>query len=111
MSEGPHVLLVEGPSETRDVLEAVLGPRGGRVERIRRNAAPLGKCPDVLVLDLSEETCDSELPEGCEAAPRVIIGAAEVDNASQSERRIAHPFHYRDLIEQIESLLEQRRAA
>lgn len=110
---GQRVLLVDGLSETEQVLKAVLEPRGLRVDRVRGHVEPKSgdAAPSVVVL----HEVDADLPSGERwgAVPRVIIGSAQGAADRSSEQCLPHPFQYRELIQAIDRLLnpEESRAS
>ena len=120
MVSGQRVLVVDGLSETEQVLKAVLEPRGLQVDRIR-SGSPLSaaaprfgsshaptKRPNVVVL---HEADDVPYQAQWGAVPRVIIGSAHIPEAAAdgSPEYLPHPFQYRELIGAIERLLDRRK--
>ena len=120
MSKPECVLVVDEISDTADVLQAVLEPRGVAVSRVRRLGEPAGAVirPSLMVLDAeslagSAPRCD----QGWHGIPQVIIGSITVDEPAQSDDRIAHsgrrylqkPFQFAELMEAIESLISPVR--
>lgn len=108
MVSGQRVLLIDGLSETEQVLKAVLEPRGLRVDRIRGAAPASAPLAEPAVVVFHDEYPGSNALDG---VPRVIIGASVSDTETPSEvsQHLPHPFHYRELIHAIESLLATGR--
>lgn len=116
MVSGQRVLVVDGLSETEQVLKAVLEPRGLHVDRVRSWPAspiPLGTGmerpttsapPHVVVLHEDE---DVGRTGAWGEVPRVIIGSVEMPAPGEhrSPEYLPHPFQYRELISAIERLL------
>jgi DNA-binding response OmpR family regulator len=105
-----RVLVVDGLSETEEVLRAVLEPRGLSVDRIRSAASEelaAKRRPSVMVLHLNEDPAPAALA-GWQNVPRIVIGATKVDDArgaSAGEHYLEQPFQYGELIRTIERLL------
>jgi hypothetical protein len=105
-----RVLVVDGLSETEEVLRAVLEPRGLSVDRIRSAATDelsVNSRPSVMVLHVDEEPL-SAAPDGWQDVPRILIGSAKLNNrrrATSGEYHFEQPFHYGELIRTIERLL------
>jgi CheY-like chemotaxis protein len=105
-----RVLVVDGLSETEEVLRAVLEPRGLSVDRIRSAATEelAAKRPSVMVLHLDEDPARAAAPAGWQNVPRIVIGATKVNDAcgaSAREHYLEQPFQYGELIRTIERLL------
>jgi hypothetical protein len=105
-----RVLVVDGLSETEEVLRAVLEPRGLMVDRIRSAASDelAGKRrPSIMVLHVDEDPAPSAAPEGWQSVPRIVIGTAKLNDASEvsPEHYLEQPFQYGELIRTIERLL------
>jgi CheY-like chemotaxis protein len=106
-----RVLVVDGLSETEEVLRAVLEPRGLSVDRIRSAASEelvAKRRPSVMVLHLDEDPAPTAALAGWQNVPRVVIGATKVDDArgaSAGEHFLEQPFQYGELIRTIERLL------
>lgn len=98
------ILVVDGPSETTEVLRAVFEPRGHAVNRVRQSQLPSGSSPRVVVWHTSESE-DTAAADRFAGIPRVVIGRARVTESSSDTRRFAQPFEYCDLLHEIESLL------
>ena len=110
MTSGQRVLVVDGLSETEQVLRAVLEPRGLTVDRIRSGRGELpapAEPPSVVVLHLEEATAELPPVAASDDVPRVIIGTAEFAAApSPGDAYLQKPFQYRELIRAIERLME-----
>lgn len=111
VANGQRVVVIDGLSETAQVLKAVLEPRGMQVERVRGNGpgdyCSLGARPSVVVLDEDSPTTRLCLKRWRDV-PHVIIGSAEVGEEPASARDgrfLQKPFQYRELIKAIEQLL------
>ena len=106
MSHGASILVVNGLSETTEVLKAVFEPRGHEVRRVRRTQfAESVTRPGVVVWhdDAESAPLDSSLHD----VPRVLIGKARLSDTSRGARRFAQPFEYGDLLQAVEAALEQ----
>jgi DNA-binding NtrC family response regulator len=120
VSNRERVLVVDAVSDTADVLQAVLEPRGLTVNRVRRleMAAPAadGDCPAVLILDAESLNCASAvISDGWQNVPQVIIGkvqmGAETTAPRATRRFLQTPFQFAELVQAIESLIgEEPRA-
>jgi CheY-like chemotaxis protein len=111
-----RVLVVDGLSETEEVLRAVLEPKGLQVDRIRgaETAAIAGgrlaakRRPSVVVLHVEDGPAHIPTSEGWQDVPRILIGATKMDGPSQHdgvEHYLEKPFQYGELIRTIERLL------
>lgn len=103
-----RVLVVDGLSETEEVLRAVLEPRGLMVDRIRSAGTEelaAKRRPSVMVLHVDEEPATTAPPVGWQNVPRILIGAAKVSDSCTAEHHLEHPFQYGELIRTIERLL------
>jgi CheY-like chemotaxis protein len=106
-----RVLVVDGLSETEEVLRAVLEPRGLSVDRIRSAATEelaAKRRPSVMVLHLDDDPVRAAAPAGWQNVPRIVIGATKVNDArgaSAGEHYLEQPFQYGELIRTIERLL------
>ena len=107
VNSAPHVLVVDGISDTEAVLKAVLEPRGTFVERTR--GAMVGRrqdaanTPHIVVIDL-DDASSTETASHFGESHRILIGSAKapVDNR---DRFLAKPFQYPELLQTIEDLL------
>ena len=113
MNSVPHVLVIDGTSDTEAVLKAVLEPRGTQVERTRgtiaRRRTDEANVPHVVVIDLDEESADATA--SCfEESHRILIGSATTP-VDDRDRFLAKPFQYPELLRAIEDLLALPPAA
>lgn len=108
MSHGQRVLVVDGVSEIRDVLEAVLAPRGLQVEWMRGSVQSHSTPdrPDIIVIDAEAVPVDTPRTTW-EGVPQVIIGTRPRSAAAgdRCHQYLPKPFQYGELIEAIERLL------
>ena len=116
-----HVLVVDGISETEEVLKTVLEPRGFHVNRILSSnsteAPEKSSAPNVVILH--EENLDScsQKNSSWNHCSKVIIGRAELPQRSPSmtdgnkldgnSKYLPAPFQYKELIGAIENLLKK----
>jgi DNA-binding response OmpR family regulator len=121
VSNRERVLVVDGVTDTAEVLQAVLEPRGltvKRVSRLDRFPVPsIETRPVVVVLD-AEACHGANCPtwEGWQSVPQVIIGtihlaAAEttgIADPTAQRRYLQKPFQFADLIQAIETLLARQ---
>lgn len=113
MTGKQHVLVVDGLSETEEVLRAVLEPRGLSVDRIRSAATEELAAhvpPSVMVLHVDEDPAPAPAaaPEGWHHVPRIVIGSTKINDACEAaagEHYLEQPFQYGELIRTIERLL------
>jgi CheY-like chemotaxis protein len=107
VNSAPHVLVIDGTSDTEAVLKAVLEPRGTQVERTRgpvlQRRTTESNAPHVVVIDLDDEAAN-QTASCFEESHRILIGSAKtpVDNR---DRFLAKPFQYPELLRAIEDLL------
>ncbi len=114
MVNGQHVVVFDGLNETEAVLKAVLEPQGCRVNRIRQHHSDSlisrNEVPSIVVVyDDDAENFTTSQPDWNEV-PRVIIGSVSKTSTAQhnqSTRFLVQPFQYAELIDSIESLLNQ----
>lgn len=113
VSDGRRVLVVDGLTETEEVLKAVLEPRGWQVDRIRRHArfsdSPVRQKPHLVVLHAHEDSSWTDTDGNWNSVPQIVIGSMQVeDEASRQNgdcRYFCNPFHYGELIQAIEQML------
>ncbi len=116
MSQRERVLVVDGVSDTAEVLQAVLEPRGLTVNRVCRLEArekPSVAPPKVLVLDVDSANPPAGDWGELQNVPQVIIGTWQAPasrdggaSADQPERRyLQKPFQYAELVRAIETLI------
>ena len=109
VGNSPSILVVDGLSETTDVLKAVFEPRGHAVNRVRQSQLPSKTSspePRVVVWH-SNDTDDAQAANRFEGIPRVIIGRASGSLLPCGSRRLSQPFEYGELLQAIESLLSE----
>lgn len=106
MSHSSSILVVDGPSETTEVLRAVFEPRGHAVDRVRQSQLPNGSSPRVVVWHTSDAE-DASAVDRFLGIPRVVIGRACVSDPVAATPRFSQPFEYRELLGAIESLLSE----
>jgi CheY-like chemotaxis protein len=110
---GQRVLVVDGLSETGEVLKAVLEPRGVAVDRVRGHRhARAAAAPQIVVID--HDDCAEHEPHAHPWAdvPRVVIGSADMpadwhphQPRPADEHYLRKPFEYGELVAAIEDLL------
>ena len=106
MSHSSSILVVDGPSETTEVLRAVFEPRGHAVDRVRQSQLPSGSLPRVVVWHTSESE-EATAADRFAGIPRVVIGRARVTESASGTRRFSQPFEYGELLGAIETLLAE----
>jgi CheY-like chemotaxis protein len=118
---------VDDVSDTADVLQAVLEPRGVTVNRVsprgRSEASTVANRPAVVVYAAESLTNGTPPADGrWHGVPQIIIGTMRIAHsadsaftgghdlaASDSERRyLQKPFHYAELVQVIEALIAAR---
>jgi DNA-binding response OmpR family regulator len=112
---GQRVLVVDGLSETGEVLKAVLEPRGLVVDRIRgHRRAGAGAAPQIVVIDRDDGTADDAHDRRWADVPRVVIGSADMPDGwdprqagAAGQHYLQKPFEYGELVSAIEHLLEK----
>lgn len=106
------VLIVDGVSETPDVLRAVFEPRGTMVRRIRGTVSmTLDAAPDVVVIDLDEQADPSLARQAWPCARQVLISSELMATSPDGPRFLEKPFEYPELVHLIEELLALPRCA
>ncbi len=111
ISSGQRILVVDGLSETTEVLKAVFEPRGHRVNRIRQTqlAQAAESQPSVVVWhERYAEESASRLQFG--NVPQIVIGRARITSTSSFARHLPSPFQYGELLQAIESALQSSAA-
>lgn len=115
MNSTPHVLVIDGASDTGTVLKAVLEPRGATVERGRSNLVAArfsaASSPKVLVIDVDTVPDEFHSTIGWENSARVMLGSKKPTSAAERERFLEKPFQFPELIRVIEELLAESPAA
>jgi len=126
VSNRERILVVDDISDTADVLQAVLEPRGVTVNRISRwhgPDSPLENRPAVVVVD-AESHASLKPPEGgnWDGVPQIIIGTMRVNDAAGNAdstakalaepdspcRYLQKPFQFAELVQAIEALIAPR---
>lgn len=126
MSNRERILVVDDISDTADVLQAVLEPRGVTVNRISRwqgPDSPIENRPTVVVFD-AESHAGGTPPHGenWRGVPQIIIGTMRVTDAAgnadstakalaapdSSCRYLQKPFQFAELVQAIEALITPR---
>jgi DNA-binding response OmpR family regulator len=111
------VIVVDGISETEEVLKAVLEPRGLKVDRIRGDAdfneARDAPAPRLVVCHATKAAPLGHPARAWNGVPRVVIGKSDVNvpsdaSFSPTDHYLAEPFQYAELIEAINRLLAMR---
>lgn len=118
MALGQHVVVVDGISETAQVLRAVLEPRGMQVNRVLSYTLTESDAQDhpALVIVHEDESpasaADDVLPPRWSGTPRVVIGSAELLTETGDGRRtyLQKPFQYGELVRAVERLLHDAHA-
>lgn len=118
MVNGQRVLVVDGMHEIQEVLQAVLAPRGLRVDWVRshvqQHASEAADQPDILVIDA--EALPINRPgetRHWNNVPQVILGADEDSETADDNAQhtyLSKPFQFPELIRAIENLLPARVA-
>ena len=106
MSHSSSILVVDGPSETTEVLRAVFEPRGLAVDRVRQSQLPSGSSPRVVVWHSSESE-EASAADRFAGVPRVVIGRTRATEPVSGTHRFSQPFEYSELLGAIESLLAE----
>ena len=117
-----RLLVVDGLAETEEVLRAIFEPRGMEIDHVKAKSNDSScETQDANVIVLHEETTGQPVTgRHSSDVPRVIIGRmertqptrrAEASAASSSERFLAEPFHYGELVQAIEDLLADGEAS
>ena len=106
MSHSSSILVVDGPSETTEVLRAVFEPRGHAVDRVRQSQLPSVSSPRVVVWHSSESE-EASAADRFAGVPRVVIGRTRVAESVSGTHRFSQPFEYGELLGAIESLLAE----
>ena len=116
MTVAQRVLVVDGLSETEQVLRAVLEPKGLEVDRVRgadTGAFSPGRLaakerPSLVVLHVEGGPAPILTSDGWQDVPRIVIGATKDAPPSRHatlEHHLEKPFQYGELIRTIERLL------
>lgn len=118
MVNGQRVLVVDGMHEIQEVLQAVLAPRGLRVDWVRshvqQHASGSAERPDILVIDAEALPIDQAGgTRHWDNVPQVILGAdadSETADADVQHTYLSKPYQFPELIQAIENLLPARVA-
>jgi DNA-binding NtrC family response regulator len=113
-----RVLVVDGLSETEEVLRAVLEPKGLEVDRVRgvdsgvfsRERLAAKVRPSLVVLHLEDGPTPIPASDAWQDVPRIVIGATKEASSSRpapAEHFLEKPFQYGELIRTIERLLAE----
>ena len=120
MNDDRRVVIVDGLQETEEVLRAVLEPRGWEVSRLRSRLPHGGNeipPPRLVVLHDESDADGGHSPHlagrDWAGVPTVIIGSAqlpvpECNAADDGRARLSDPFHYAELIQAVDRLLNQK---
>jgi len=108
-----RILLVNGQTETEEVLRAVLGPKGMTVESVDERQDHTQNAdqpqPNVIVLHQEEPAqAATNRMQNWNNVPRVVIGAARINSGrdmTDRQQYLQAPFQYGDLIQAVENLL------
>lgn len=103
MFSGQQLLVVDGLTETKEVLKAVFEPRGLNVNRVRGDVEQQQNSPPNLVV-LHE---DAPTATHWKHVPRVVIGSKRFSVARADACYLRAPFQYPELIQAIESMLDK----
>lgn len=109
------VLIVDGSSDSREVLRAVLELRGWKIIEADDTAEGLEMAdelhPDVILLDTDTQTADDAAVQASydDASRRnnaslVVIGQARFNGVDSRHRIVPKPYHYGPLIRTIDEL-------
>ena len=116
MNDGQHVLVVDELTETQEVLQAILSPRGLTVDHIQRTApVPFNRIeetPDVVVIDADSLPSQQAASVRWQGIPQVIIGSATISvdpRPAATQRHLSKPFQFPELIQAVEQLLSATR--
>jgi len=111
---GQHVVVFDGLNETEQVLKAILEPQGCRVNRIRKQHSGditfADEVPSIVVVHDDDVSHYSTNKPGWNKVPKIVIGSVKKrpsSNSNESTHFLVQPFHYAELVDSIESLLQQ----
>ena len=108
VQRGHSILVVDGLSETTEVLKAVFEPRGHSVNRVRQTQLDVSPPPrPSVVVWHANESGDGLSPPRFASVPQIVIGKTRVLESSHTTQQILQPFHYGDLLQAIESVLQK----
>lgn len=106
VGHSPSILVVDGLSETTDVLKAVFEPRGHAVDRVRQSQLSSRSLmsPRIVVWHANESE-SAHLAGRFPGIPRIFIGRADCPASDGESQRFSQPFEYCELLRSIETLL------
>ncbi|MCX7423633.1 MAG: hypothetical protein NT013_29420 [Planctomycetia bacterium] len=108
VQRGQSILVVDGLSETTEVLKAVFEPRGHAVCRVRQTQfdAESTAQPSVVVWHANDadEVIRQSKQWRFDSVPHIVIGKASIPDSPQM-KRFSQPFQYRELLQAVESAL------
>ena len=114
MVNGQHVVVFDGLNETEEVLKAILEPQGCRVNRIRQQHSgdimTANEVPSLVVMHDDDASHYARNKPEWNKIPKIVIGSVKKHaspNSDQSTRFLVQPFQYAELIDSIESILQQ----
>ena len=115
LSVRPRVLIIDGSSDSREVMQTVLDRRGvdstTASSKKQGLAAAQESLPTLIVVD-AESLPDAE--NGCQdlvlvakarQAPIVWLGDVDAHSGANTHHRLPKPYHYSTLLRKIEHLL------
>ena len=104
---GQRILVVDGLTETTEVLKAVFEPLGHSVHRVRQAqlTATDSRRPNVVVWHADESADGGPRPRFADV-PQIVIGKARLNSAAAGTPHFVQPFHYIELLQAIESALQ-----
>ncbi len=104
------ILVVDGLSETTEVLKAVLEPRGHAVCRLRQSQLSDQPKPNLVIWhddNVGQDSSANAFPD----VPRIVIGKTQIVASTADAPRFSPPFQYGELLQAIESLLASENSA
>ena len=103
---GQRILVVDGLTETTEVLKAVFEPLGHSVHRVRQAqlTATDSRRPNVVVWHADESADGGPRPRFADV-PQIVIGKARLNSAAATPHFV-EPFHYVELLQAIECALQ-----
>ena len=104
---GQRILVVDGLTETTEVLKAVFEPLGHSVYRVRQAQLTASDSlrPDLVVWHADESADECPRPRFANV-PQIVIGKARLNAPAISTQQFAQPFQYVELLEAIENALQ-----
>lgn len=114
MVNGQHVVVFDGLNETEEVLKAILEPQGCRVNRIRQQHAgdinEADEVPSIVVMHDDDASHYATNKPEWNKIPKIVIGSVKKHTPAQTDQSkhfLVQPFQYAELIDSIESILQQ----